>query len=105
MLWQKIRSQWWPPVREPARYGLIAAAVATVVSLAIPPSYVVHSAVRATSSSQSALGGSIVELAQRFGLAPQMGGVSPDVLAVLFETEDVLESVARTRFSRGTFED
>ena len=41
MVWQKVRNRWWPLVRHPARYGLLAATVAAVLSFAIPPSYVV----------------------------------------------------------------
>jgi len=86
-------------------YGTSAAAVGAVISLLIPPTYVVRAELALNSPTQVALGASLLGLAQQFGLGASGGAGTGDFLLALFTSEDVLESVVQTSFPRSAYVD
>lgn len=97
------QSTLWSFGKEPFAFGLLAAIVGAGISLLLPPLFLVRAQMVLSSPAQGPISGSLLNLAQQFGIGQNLGQNTPDLLQAFFASEDVLEEVVQTRFQRSTY--
>jgi uncharacterized protein involved in exopolysaccharide biosynthesis len=91
-------------VREALTYGLIAGLAGAAIALLLPPRYTAHAKLALNTTQQTAIGSSLLGLAQQFGLGSPSGQFSPEFIRALLGSEDLLEAVVVTQFPRAAYE-
>jgi len=90
---------WIPPLA----YGAVAAVIGAALSLVLPPTFVSRAEVALSSAGQNSLSSSLLGLAQQFGLASAAGQGTPDFVAALLTSENLLEVVVKTPFPHAVY--